>query len=504
MIISDIKLDIERQDDVFSEAARICGKMPPYFRILKKSLDARNKSDIKYVFSVEVSDSPFLKSEPKRLPLGKIPQLPIVVVGSGPSGLFCALKLVEYGFKPIVVERGDEIDKRIAKINAFTKNRTLDTESNIQFGEGGAGTFSDGKLNTNTHSGYIGEVLDTFVTFGAPEEIKWLAKPHIGSDRIRLAVKNMREKLIKSGCNVMFNSKLTDLQICNGKVNAVIVNGQRIEVSDVVLAIGHSARDTFRMLGDRGVKLSPKDFAVGVRVEHLQEKISFSQYGNAFRKLPPADYKLVSHAADRAVFTFCMCPGGYVVPAASEANGVVTNGMSNYARDGQNANSAVIAQVYAKDFGNTVYGGMNFQRELERLAFKEGGGDYSAPFQTLGDFLACKKTTSFGCVKPSYPFVKPTDLNIIFPSHISQALRKAFVDMDKRLRGFADKEAVLTGPETRTSSPIRIDRNELLCSVSADGLYPCGEGAGYAGGITSAAVDGLRVAEAIFKKYDNI
>lgn len=504
MIISDIKLRVGQEHKIFAETVKRCGYEPPYFRVLKKSLDARNKSDVKYVFSVEVSKEPFASKKTVVIDAKKIPTLPIVVVGSGPAGLFCAIKLCEYGFKPIVVERGDEIDKRISKIEAFARERLLDPDSNVQFGEGGAGTFSDGKLNTNTHDGLIGEVLETFVNFGAPEEIKWLNKPHIGTDKIRLVVKNMREYLRSNGCEVRFNSILTDLEIKDGKAIAVKINGERIEVSDVVIAIGHSARDTFEMLYRNGVRLSSKDFAVGVRVEHLQDDIGFAQYGKAYSLLPPADYKLVSHASNRAAFTFCMCPGGYVVPAASEKGGVVTNGMSNYARDGKNANSAVIVQVRSGDFGSSVFDGVNFQREIERRAFEIGGCDYTAPAQLLGDFLSDRPSHRFGRIRPTYPFVKPCDLSKVLPSFIVDALKKAFIDMDRRLRGFADAEAVLTAPETRTSSPVRIDRNERCVSVSVESLYPCGEGAGYAGGITSSATDGLRVASAIFKKYDNI
>jgi uncharacterized FAD-dependent dehydrogenase len=397
------------------------------------------------------------------------------------------------------------VEKRVKKCDALALG-VLDSESNIQFGEGGAGTFSDGKLNTQTHDSLISEVLNKFVFFGAPSEIEWLSKPHIGSDNLRNVVVRMRSFIQDNGGQVLFNTKLTDIKFENGEVQKIKINQDGnekwVDVSALVLAIGHSARDTFEMLHSRGVFMRAKDFAIGARIEHLQREISRSQYGKSFSLLPPADYKLVSHMPDRSAFTFCMCPGGTVTVATSEEGGVVTNGMSNYARDGVNANSALIVQVTRADFGDGVMDGINFQREIERKAYKVGGGAYRAPVQKVGDFLIDKSSSSFGEVKPTYgagtTFAKMDD---VLPPFITKAMRFALTDMDKRLRGFANPDALLTAPETRTSSPIRIERDEKLQSISHRGIYPCGEGAGYAGGITSSAVDGIKVADAIFKNF---
>jgi hypothetical protein len=389
----------------------------------------------------------------------------------------------------------------------------LDPESNVQFGEGGAGTFSDGKLNTGTHGAYNREVLETFVRFGAPEEILWLNKPHIGSDKLKGVVKTMREYILAHGGQVRFHSKLRDITVKNGSLVSIDVEGvgglQTLDVSAVVLAVGHSARDVFQMLLTRGISMSPKDFAVGARVEHLQSEIGLAQYGKQYSLLPAADYKLVSHASERAAFTFCMCPGGYVMPAASEEGGVVTNGMSNYARDGANANGALVVQVTKADFGgDSPLAGVEFQRRLERAAYLAGssktGGDYAAPVQLVGDFLSDKESDRFKSVLPTYAAGTTfADLRAVLPSPVVEAMKASIVDMDRRLKGFACPDAVLTAVESRTSSPVRIERGDDLRSVSAVDLYPCGEGAGYAGGITSAAADGIRVAEEIYRKLQN-
>ncbi len=508
--LSDIKLSIGiNEAELVKLAEKKLGKKPTYFAIKKKSLDARNKSDIKYIYTIEFSTKmPPEKPALERLPKNRLPQKRVAVIGSGPAGLFCALRLIERGIAPIVIERGASVEEREKDISAFIKTKTLNTQSNVQFGEGGAGTFSDGKLNTQTHSPLNREVLQTFVRFGAPEEILWLNKPHIGSDNLKKVVKNMREYILANGGSVYFNTRMTDIKMKNGEVESVTLENadgaQELEVSALVLAIGHSARDTFELLWKRGLKMTAKDFAVGVRIEHLQSAIGFSQYGAFYAKLPAADYKLVSHASDRAAFTFCMCPGGFVMPAASEAGGVVTNGMSNYARNETNANAALIAQVYKSDFGQDFeknpLAGVDFQRAIERKAFEMGGGDYHAPVQLVGDFLKGRTSDTFGKVIPTYAAGTTfADLHAVLPSFITQTLKSAIVDMDKRLKGFADPEAVLTAAETRTSSPVRIERGEDMQSVSAKGLYPCGEGAGYAGGITSSAADGIRIAEAIYK-----
>lgn len=508
--LSNLKLRVgESEKELFKIAERKLKSKPAYFRILKKSLDARNKNDIRYIYTIEFSKyaEGNEREELERLPACKQPEKPVVVVGSGPAGLFCALRLLERGIRPIVIERGDCVEEREKKIRSFSLNGKLDTDSNVQFGEGGAGTFSDGKLNTGTHTGLNGQVYKTFVRFGAPEEILYLNKPHIGSDNLKRVVKNMREYIRKEGGRVEFNTKLVDLYTRNGELYAVETekNGKRekTEVSALVLAIGHSARDTFQVLCSRGVYMKQKDFAVGVRIEHLQAEIGRSQYGNAYSLLPAADYKLVSHANDRAAFTFCMCPGGFVMPSASEEGGVVTNGMSNYARDGMNANSALIVQVTGRDFGaEHPLAGVEFQRKIERAAFIAGGENYCAPVQLVGDFLENKESSAFKSVLPTYPIGTAfAPMNTVLPTPVTEAMRTAIVDMDRKLKGFACPDAVLTAVESRTSSPVRIERADDMQSVSVKKIYPCGEGAGYAGGITSSAADGIRVADSVFQAF---
>ena len=510
--LSDIKLPVgtpERELLKIAEKQLKC--KPAHFAIKKKSLDARDKNNVRFIYTIEFSDKPY--QEPlqalERLPVSKMPKQMTLVVGSGPAGLFCALRLLERGITPVVIERGGCVEERAKKIDDFCALRKLDENCNVQFGEGGAGTFSDGKLNTQTHNPQNKEVLKTFVKYGAPEEILWINKPHIGSDLLKKVVKNMRESIIAQGGKVCFNCRLENLKIENGVLKSAILRydkenrEEEIPVSALVLAIGHSARDTFEKLRALGVVMRQKDFAVGVRVEHLQEKIGFAQYGKSYPLLPAADYKLVSHASERSAFTFCMCPGGYVMPAASEQGGVVTNGMSNYARDGKNANSALIAQVTRADFASDdPLAGVEFQRKLERAAFLAGGSSYAAPVQKVGDFLADKESFAFGEVLPTYGAGTAfADLKSVLPTGVCDALKKAIVDMDRRLKGFASPDALMTGVETRTSSPVRIERDETFQSVNVKNLFPCGEGAGYAGGITSSAADGMRVADAVFAEY---
>ena len=473
-----------------------------YFKILKKSLDARDKGDIKWVYTVECSTRP--QPAPVRT-FEKITKAPpkVYVAGMGPAGLFCALRLLAHGIKPVLLERGKPVEERERDVTAFCGGGALNGESNVQFGEGGAGTFSDGKLNTQTNSPLNKEVLETFVRFGAPQEIAYLNKPHIGSDNLKKVVRNMREYILSQGGQVRFSSKLTDVRLQGGALVAVEVNGVWEDADELVLAVGHSARDVFEMCLSRNFLLEQKEFAAGVRIEHLQENISYAQYGAEYKALPPADYKLVSHSGERAAFTFCMCPGGVVIPSASEDGGVVVNGMSDYARAGRNANSALVVQVKREDFESEhPLAGVAFQRRLERAAFQAAGGNFRAPVQRLGDFLAGKESDRFGEVQPSYArgtaFVP---MQAILPPVMVTALQGAIPEMERRLKGFSAHDALLTGVETRTSSPVRIVRGEDLQAAGLTGVYPCGEGCGYAGGITSAAADGLRVAFALAKKY---
>ncbi len=506
--ISDIKLPVGAGEDALRKIAeKKFGARAAHFVIKRKSLDARDKNNLRYVYTVECADKPLpvQKRALERLPKEKQPSAPVLVVGSGPAGLFAAIRLIERGISPVLIERGAPVEEREETINRFFTEKILDANTNIQFGEGGAGTFSDGKLNTQTHSPLNQEVLETFVRFGAPKEIAYLAKPHVGSDHLKKVVKAMRGYILSKGGRVLFHTRLEDFTLQAGKVKEARLRDregkeQVLPVSAIVLAVGHSARDTFEMLQRKGVPMRAKDFAVGVRIEHLQKNVSFAQYGKGYTLLPPADYKLVSHASERAAFTFCMCPGGYVMPAASEEGGVVVNGMSNYARDGVNANSALIAQVTRADYADdTPLAGMYYQREMERAAYLAGGGNYAAPVQLLGDFLKGRVSSGFQEVRPTYAAgTRFADLNEILPRGVAEALKASVVDMDKRLKGFCDPSALLTGVETRTSSPVRIERGEDFQSLGAQGLFPCGEGSGYAGGITSSAADGLRVADGVF------
>ena len=513
LTLSDVKLPLGKGEETLIDiATKKLGKKPAYFAIRKKSLDARDKNNIRFVYTIAFSAAPYVpeKASIERLDKNKLPEKPVIVVGSGPAGLFCAIRLIRRGILPIVIERGKSVDERAEDIQLFCEKKTLNVNSNVQFGEGGAGTFSDGKLNTQTHSPLNREVLETFVEFGAPKEILWLNKPHIGSDNLRSVVKNMRQYVLEQGGRVHFDTCLQDVHIRSGTIDSVtlcnVCTGEsyKMETSALVLAIGHSARDTFERLLARGVAIRQKDFAVGVRIEHLQSAIGFSQFGKAYMQLPAADYKLVSHTEDRAVFTFCMCPGGYVMPSASEQGGVVTNGMSNYARDGKNANSALIAQVTQADFGSEhPLAGIEFQRKIERAAYAAGGKNYAAPVQLVGDFLQDKISTSFNSVLPTYGAgTSFADMRAVLPQGVCGALKSAIVQMDKKLNGFAAYDAVLTAAETRTSSPVRMERDSVtMQSVSVSGIYPCGEGAGYAGGITSSAADGIRVADAVYARF---
>ena len=424
-----------------------------------------------------------------------------VVVGFGPAGMFAALTLAKAGWNPLVLERGGDVDSRKAAIECFWQTGTLDERSNVQFGEGGAGTFSDGKLTTRISDGHIQDVLEAFIAAGAPEEIRYLHKPHIGTDLLQGVVKNIRKEIIRLGGEVRFNAQVTDMEIEQGQVRAVIVNAEeRIVCQQVFMGIGHSARDTYRMLLAKGLKMEAKPFAIGVRIEHPQEFIDRAQYGEdaGHPRLPVADYALTykDPVTGRGAYSFCMCPGGQVVAATSLKEQVCTNGMSNYKRDSGIANSALLVQVGPEDFGQEVLAGMNLQDKLEKLAFDLGGRNYHAPVQTVGDFLGGTFGSTQFLTTPTYqPGVKAVDLHKCLPDFLTRTLEGALPHFDHKIKGFADKGAVMTGVEARSSAPCRICRSrETMLAEGINGLYPMGEGAGYAGGIMSAAVDGMKAA----------
>ncbi|RBA24493.1 NAD(P)/FAD-dependent oxidoreductase [Herminiimonas fonticola] len=428
-----------------------------------------------------------------------------VVIGFGPCGIFAALILAQMGFRPIILERGKEVRERTKDTFGLWRKRELNPESNVQFGEGGAGTFSDGKLwsQVKDPKHYGRKVLMEFVKADAPPEIMYVSKPHIGTFRLVKMVELMREEIVRLGGEFRFESKVDDIEITDGKVCGLkLADGSHIATDHVVLAIGHSARDTFKMLHARGIYLEPKAFSIGFRIEHPQSLIDACRLGpNAGHPvLGAADYKLVYHASNgRSVYSFCMCPGGTVVAAASEPGRVVTNGMSQYSRNERNANAGIVVGITPKDYPGDPLAGMEFQRQWEERAFELGGGNYDAPGQLVGDFIADRPSTEFGSVLPSYkPGVKLGDLNTSLPSYVIEAIREALPAFEKQIKGFSMNDAVLTGVETRTSSPISIKRNDDdLQSINTRGLFPAGEGAGYAGGIMSAAIDGIRVAEAL-------
>ena len=503
------------------KAARILDLRPEAvtgLTLARQSIDARKKSDVHYVCTVDVAvtdeEKVLARCRDRRVslhrdipyafpPVRRSSSLPPVVVGMGPAGLFAALFLARNGLAPIVLERGRPVEERTTDVERFWSTGQLDPASNVQFGEGGAGTFSDGKLNTGTHDPRIATVFRELVAAGAPADILYQHKPHIGTDVLRDVVKNIRLELLRLGCDVRFGHKLAGLTLRDGVVAGLTVEGPQgayqLPCDALVLSPGHSARDTFQMLHEAGVPMEQKAFAIGVRIEHPQSAVSLAQFGPAWEKLPAADYKLSCHLPNgRSAFTFCVCPGGQVVAAASEEGRLVTNGMSRRARDGKNINGGFLVGVNPADFGSDhPLAGVAFQRHWEEAAFRLGGGGYLAPAQTVGDFLAGRPSVRLGSVEPTYrPGVIPTELDRCLPGYVADTLRGALPVFDQKLRGFAAPDSLLTGVETRSSSPVRIIRGENFQSVIT-GLYPCGEGAGYAGGITSAAVDGIRVAEAV-------
>ena len=487
------------------------------YKIVKQSVDARKKPEIFFSYTIDVvlgnekevskkmkNKVADVKDVIYKVPEGKRLSKRPVVAGLGPAGLFCGYILAKAGLSPVIFERGRKVETRYEDVKNFWETGILDTKSNVQFGEGGAGTFSDGKLNTVVKDpvGRNKFVLETFVKFGAPENILYEQKPHIGTDILMTVVKNMREEIISFGGEIHFESCITDIVLDDNKVTAVVINDKETVLTDtLIVAIGHSARDTFEMLYNKNIPMQAKSFAVGVRIEHPQDMINKCQYGDASMEyLPTASYKLTSNLPNgRGVYTFCMCPGGYVVNASSEEGRLAVNGMSYNKRDGKNANSAVIVTVTPDDFGvNEPLSGVKFQRELEERAFKAGAG--KVPVQRFEDFCERRVSTKFGEVTPNicgeYVFA---DVRGIFPEVIGSSLENGIKDMDRRIHGFAMKDALLSGVESRTSSPLRINRNSFFES-EVSGLYPCGEGAGYAGGITSAAMDGMKVAEAVVAK----
>ena len=524
-ILQNLRVDIEKGADVSALAFDVARKKldkanikAQNINLSKKSVDARKKDDIHYVCSVIFeTNAPINERSLKRVGATQLAQKKFelefgddqlnarpVVVGLGPCGMFSALLLAENGYRPIVLERGPSVFERKAKVNEFYKTGILDVNANIQFGAGGAGTFSDGKLVTRINDDRCSYVLERLVDFGAPKEILYNAKPHLGTDNLLGIVDRVSKRINELGGEIHYNTTVLSVNTKNGVAYSVNTNRGEIACGALILALGHSARDTYKTLIEQGYDVVAKPFSVGVRIEHLQSELDCAMYGDMAQYLPRAEYSLSKIVGERGVSSFCMCPGGEVVAAASEEGGVVTNGMSNYARDGVNANAALAVSVLPKDFGNTPMAAIQFQRDLEKAAFSAGGGNYFAPSQTVGGFMNGTLDKSFGKVLPTYMGGEKTqfvNLDKVLPGFVTEMLKVGIADFDRKIKGFGADYAVLTGVETRTSAPVRILRNENMLANGSLNIYPAGEGAGYAGGITSAAVDGIAVAAKLMAKY---
>ena len=527
--ITNIKQPISEGDELLSSRiANLLGlekQQLTSVRIMRRALDARKKQDVHFLLSVvaEVEEAsakrllaranPHVEAyeERQEQPLqtgAESLRGRVIVAGLGPAGLFAAYQLAKHGYQPLVLERGDAVEQRAERVERYWATGELDEESNVMFGEGGAGTFSDGKLTSRSKDARGELVLRTLIRFGAPEEIGYAAKPHIGTDRLRGVVSSMRKEIERMGGEVRFRATLAGVEQKDGSVTHALIKTnhgvERVECAALLVAIGQGARDTYQMLFDAGVAMAPKPFAVGVRVEHPQDMINRAQLGElaGHPRLGAAEYRLTAQHGERGVYTFCMCPGGSVIASASAKDEIVVNGMSDFARDANNANAAVVVQVYPSDFADHPLGGMQFQKKMEQDAFRAGGGDGVAPATTLGAFLRKEQPRGFGGVTPSYrPGVVSCDLWRVLPPFVSAGVAEGMKAFGRQLRGFDREDAVLTGVETRTSAPLRMLRGENMESVSCAGLYPVGEGAGYAGGIVSAAIDGLKAAETVIARY---
>ena len=529
VLINNIKLPVNASvSEAFSVAKGVLKRagllrFAENYSIFRRSVDARRKPEIFFVYSVAVTGSfPSIdKDKQQRLGISiqeslGLPEVnigdkplsaPPVVVGSGPCGLFAALMLAERGYEPVIIERGGSIADRHSAVETFERTHVLDTETNIQFGAGGAGTFSDGKLVTRINDSMTNYVLERFIEFGAPEEIRYIAKPHIGTDVLSLVVDRMIDRIISLGGSIHYHTRYISPVMINGTVTAVITDKGKIPCGALILAIGHSSRDTYESMIKSSFDIEAKDFSVGMRIEHLAEDIDYALYG--IKEYNPTlghgEYALSHNTKSRGSYTFCMCPGGVVVAAASEEGGVVVNGMSYNSRSETNSNSAVLTSVFREDFGSTPMGAIEFQRKIERAAFAAGGGGYSAPIITVGDFMSDSCKTEPSRILPSYmnnTNVKLAHPSSYLPEFVTNGIKSALVDFDRKIKGFAVHDAVLTGAETRTSAPLRIVRNnETRLATGTNNLFPAGEGAGYAGGITSAAVDGIAQATEIIKRF---